>query len=61
MEGVAGDVESEQETEHEEQLSSCDTTSVENLIKGISKKIIKHKKELYLGMRYAQFLLNLSA
>ena len=39
MEGVAGDVESEQETEHEEQLSSCDTTSVENL-----KKLSNTKK-----------------
>ena len=44
MEGVADDVESEEETDHEEQLCPCDTASVENLIKRISKKITKHKK-----------------
>ena len=45
--GVADDVESEVDTEHEEQLCHCGTTSVANLIKGISKKIIKHKKNSF--------------
>ena len=38
---VDDDVESE---EVKELLCTCDTTSVENLIKGISKKITKDKK-----------------
>ena len=44
VEGVEDDVESKYETDHEEQLCPCDTASEENLIKWISKKITKDKK-----------------
>ena len=44
VEGEANDVESEEVTEYEEHLCSCDTTSEENLIKGISKKLSNIKR-----------------
>ena len=44
VEGVEGDVESKYEPDHEEQLCPCDTASEKNLIKWISKKITKDKK-----------------
>ena len=54
---VDDDVESE---EVKEQLCTCDTTSVENLIKGISKKL-SNIKRMILRNKIAQFLLHLSA
>ena len=62
VKGVADDVESEAVTECEEceeQFCSSNTTSEENLKKGISKNL-SNIKRMILRNEIAQFLLNLS-